>query len=219
MKSNELKRTLLRIFIGFLIATACVAIVSVLTGEFGEFQAKVLVTTLTISAASICSMSSAAFIEVRRQRILGGFGIGLACAAALFVIGGVWAEASDVNYWRTSMTSIVLAVAFAHGFLLCLPNLSPTHRWVFVVGPVLIGILVVQGLGLLWEIVDSELFIRSMIVNSILVVLVTLIVPILMRINDARTSDVPMTRLLKQEREDVWVDSEGKRYRVIPQSE
>ena len=225
MKPNELKRTLLKVFIGFLIATACIAIISVLTGEFGEFQVKVLATTLTISAASICSMSAAAFIERRRQRILGSIGIGLSCVAALLVIGGVWSGTSDVNYWRTTMSFIFLAIAVAHGLLLCLPNLAPAYRWVFTLGPLLIGVLVFQGLFLLWEIIDSEFLVRSTIVNSILVVLITLIVPILMRIGGSKSSDTSesneavVTLFLKQQREDVFVDSDGMCYRVIPQSE
>ena len=78
MNSRELKRTLLKVFVGFLSLTAAIAILSVLTGEFGAFQVKVLATTMTISAASICAMSCAAFIEIRRKKVLGTIGIGFA---------------------------------------------------------------------------------------------------------------------------------------------
>lgn len=219
MKSTELKRTFLKVFIGFLIATAAIAITSVVTGEFGEFQVKVLATTLTISAASICAMSCAAFIEIRRQQILGGVGIFLSCVAALLVIGGVWGRASDGDYWRTAMSFTVLAVAFAHAFLLCLPRLVAAYRWVFVVGPACIGLLAIQILLLLWEITDSEFFIRATTVNSILVVLLTLVVPILMRMGGSREEKTQVKLLLTHRHENVFADSDGALYQVIPQSE
>ena len=57
MNFTEIKKVLLKLFVGFLILTAIIAIISVLSGEFGELQGKILATTLTISMASICSMS------------------------------------------------------------------------------------------------------------------------------------------------------------------
>ena len=66
MDYAEFRRASLRTFLGFLALTAAVAVVSVLSGDFGETQVKVLLTTLTISAASMCAMACAAFIEKRK---------------------------------------------------------------------------------------------------------------------------------------------------------
>lgn len=222
MNSRDLKRTLLKVFIGFLSLTAGIAILSVVTGEFGDFQVKVLATTLTISAASICSMSCAAFIEIRRKKVWGAIGIGVACLAACLVIGGVWGEFSDDEYWRATGSCIVVAVAFAHGFLLVLPSLAPVFRWIFLAGPVCIGVLAVQILLILWEVTDSELFFRAVTVNSILVVLLTLVVPILMRMGGARSTgatEVETSIRLTRRYKDVFADDEGALFRVIPESE
>ncbi len=219
MKSTELKRTLLKVFIGFLIATAAMAIISVVMGDLGEFQMKVLVTTLTISAASICAMSGAAFVEGRGQKALGGVGMGLSFVAAALVIGGVWGGANDVDYWRTAMSFTILAVAFAHGFLLCLPRLVSAYHWVFIAVPVCIGVLAIQILSLMWEVADSEFFIRATTVNSILVVLLTLVVPILMRIGRTHRGSEKQRLVLTQQHENVFADPDGALYRVEPQSE
>lgn len=61
MNYTEIRRLLLKIFIGFLSLTALVAILSVLSHKFGETQLKVLLTTLSITAGSICAMSCAAY--------------------------------------------------------------------------------------------------------------------------------------------------------------
>jgi hypothetical protein len=67
MNYTELRKRLLKAFIGFLTLTALVAIGSVLSREFGETQLKVLATTFSITAGSICAMACVAFIE-RRER-------------------------------------------------------------------------------------------------------------------------------------------------------
>ena len=66
MDFTAIKRICLKIFLGFLGLTAVVAIISVLSGDFGELQGKILITCSAVSAASICSMSCAAFIEKKR---------------------------------------------------------------------------------------------------------------------------------------------------------
>src|SRR5262245_23504404 len=124
MNYAKIRGLLLKVFIGFLSLTALVAIVSVLGGKFGETQIKVLVTTCSISAASICAMSCAAFVERKKAKAIGGTGILAAGVAALMVIVGAWSEISDEDYWRTTGTFIVISICFAHGCLLGLPNLA-----------------------------------------------------------------------------------------------
>ena len=69
---------------------------------------------------------------------------------------------------------------------------------------------------------ESELFFRAVTVNSILVVLLTLVVPILMRIGGAQSAVAtgPDTSIrLTRRYSDVFVDGDGALYRVIPESE
>jgi hypothetical protein len=185
MNYTEIRRLLLKVFIEFLSLTALVAITSVLSREFGQTQLKVLATTFSISAGSICAMSCAGFLERKGAKGVGLAGILAAAVAVLMVIGGVWGEIKDTDYWKTTMTSIVISIAFAHGCLLRLPNLAASYRWTQTVSTILIGLLAVQIiLAILGEIKDEGYY-RLMAALSVLAVLVTLVIPICSRLGTA----------------------------------
>ena len=150
MNYTELRRASLKIFLGFLGLTAIIAILCVVAGDFGELSFKVLITTFTISAASISSMSCAAFIEKRRRTQLGLAGIFLSVAAAILLISGLWLESNSDVYWKTTTTFTVLAVALAQAFLLALPELDLRQTWIQPVTSVSIGILALQIIVAVW---------------------------------------------------------------------
>jgi FtsH-binding integral membrane protein len=102
MNLSDIRRIFLWSFIGFLSLTALIAIFSVLSHEFGETQIKVLATTFTVSAASICAMSCAAFIEKKETNRFGIIGMLFAGIAAAMTIIGIWGEISTEGYWKTS---------------------------------------------------------------------------------------------------------------------
>ena len=210
MSSLEAKRLFLKLFAGFLLLTAVLAIFSVLRGEFGQFQVKVLITTFSISAASICSMSCAAFIEKRKQKGLGFLGIVLSIQAAAFACGGFWMGVSNGNYWRTTITLVVVSAGFAHAFLLSLPDLEPKYRWAQKVAAGLIAVLAIQIIVSFWGEIENENHYRFLAAVSILVVLMTLVVPILMKMGG-----VPVERMVLTKRPDgTFVDEAGETYRV-----
>lgn len=207
------RRIFLRIFVGFLILTALIAIFCVLSGDFGEFEVKVLASTFMVSAASICSMSCAAFIEKRRKR---GFGLaGMACAAiaALMLISGMWLEIDEELYWKSAITSVVLAAASAHAFLLILPDLDFNHRWTQIASPISIGILAIQIMVAVWAEIDSEGYYKLLAVVSIIVVLLTLVVPILMKMRKG-VDEAIETLLLSKHEDGIYVDNQGNMYEV-----
>ncbi|GAF67867.1 unnamed protein product, partial [marine sediment metagenome] len=179
MDYTELRKLSLKIFIGFLALTALIAIITVLGGKFGEIQMKILATTFTISAASICSMSCAAFIEKRKLIKLGLAGIILSVISAILLIIGMWPEIKNDEYWKTTITLIVAALAFAHAFLLVLPDLEDNQKWVQKVALGAIGILAVQIIVAVWGEIDNESYYRLLAVVAIIVGLATLVIPIL----------------------------------------
>src|SRR6476619_1698791 len=113
MNFAKMRSVLLKVFIGFLSLTALIAIVSVLGGEFGNTQLKVLITTCSISAASICAMACAALVERKNAKVLGGTGIFIASVAALMVIVGAWSEIAEEGYWRITAILVAASVCFA----------------------------------------------------------------------------------------------------------
>src|SRR5882672_819710 len=129
MNLPGVRKILLWSFIGFLSLSALIAIFSVLSHEFGETQIKVLATTFTISAASICAMSCAAFAEKRKMTFVGLAGIAFAASAAVTTVICIWGQVGEEYYWKTVITLIVLAVGFSHALLLWIPGLASGHRW------------------------------------------------------------------------------------------
>lgn len=208
------KTWFLRGFIGFLGITACLAILSVLSGEFGEFEAKVIGTSLTISVASICSMSCAAFIQKTGWAGLGLAGILVSALAGLFIILGMWVEMDSELYWKTAGTLGVAAFASAHAFLLSLPALPDRQRWVQGLASMSIGVLALAITVAMWKEIQEEGYFRFLAVLSILVGLVTLVIPVLMRLRKTGGS-VPTGLALKHLDGDRYCDAAGAAYRVI----
>lgn len=227
MNYSDIRRLLLKVFIGFLSVTALVTILSVLGGKFGETQVKVLFTTFSISAGSICAMSCAAFLEWRGTRAVGRAGIFAAGVAVLMVVSGVWGDISEADYWKTTVTFIVVAIAFAHACLLRLPTLALRHRWTQTVSTILIALLALQIILAVWREVRDEGYYRCLAAVSVLVVLVTLIIPICSRLRgkeDKAPQDLdqaaeqldqlPEHLVLHKVSGPVFADAAGRRFHV-----
>ena len=213
MDSTEIKRLFLKVFLGCLGLTALIAMLSVLGGDFGEFQMKILATTATISAASICSMSCAAFIERKQQPNLGFAGIVLSACSAVFLIVGMWFEIESEAYWKIAATAGVLAVAFAHAFLLLLPELDDAQRRVQSASIVSIGVLALLIVVAVWGEIDFEWYYRILAVVAIVVGLETLAVPILLKLR-TRPGAESETLVLERVRGDIYRDAAGRTYQL-----
>lgn len=213
MTIAQFKRLSLGSLIGFLSLSAILAIGALLTGEFGSTQVKVILTTLTISGASICAMACSAFIEKRGGSAVGVIGILSAVVAAGLMIGGIWGESGDELYWKSTVTTIVVSVALAHSLLLLLPVVAPIYRWSQVAMGLTDIALASLVLIAVWDDISDAGFFRLIGVAAVLVVLFTLVVPILGRLGSRATTDRP-TLSLTQEDGEVYRDPAGQRYRV-----
>ncbi len=209
----RLRRQTLWSFIGFLVLTAVIAIVALVGGKSDPLQWKILGTTFTISAASICAMSCAAFIDRKKAKAYGLLGILLSLVTACLVIFGIWSDISDDAYWKTTGTAIVCTAAFAHSFLLLLPDLGPRGRWVQRASLVSIGVLVLQIVAAVWTRNYDETYQRLLAAVAVVVALETLVIPILRKL---RTEDPPVgTRLVLEQVEGaIYKDSSGRKFEV-----
>ncbi len=214
MNATSIRKSLLWVFIGFLTITAVLAIVAVLSGEFGDFQVKTLVTTFSISVASICSMACAAYMERRKNKPLGFSGIGISVAAAAVVIAGIWLEMEEDEYWKTAGSLVVFAIGSAHALLLLIPKLPARYQWTQVASTVSIVILGLQIAAAIWGEIDDEGYYRILAAVSIVVVLFTLLIPILMRMGK-KDPVLPSSKLVLEAQDDgTYVDESGTAYRV-----
>jgi|GEM_PF-698109 len=213
MDFTQIRKLSLKAFLGFLGLTALIAIVSVLSDSFGEFQTKILATSFTISAASICSMSCAAFIEKKKREGLGLSGIFFSIVAAILLIVGIWSDIKSDEYWKIMITFGIAAVAFAHAFLLLLPKLDNRQKWVQWVSSACIGILALLIVVLLWTELDNEAYNRLLAVVAIIVGLETLAIPILIKLRKG-DEPYPQKLILEKLEGDLYKDAAGKKYQL-----
>lgn len=206
---------LLRSFIAFLALTAVVAILTALFGTFGDLQIKILATTFTISVASIGALACTAYIGRAGNQPVGLTGIGLATAAALGIVAGLWAELDSGTYWQLTGTVAILAIAFAHALLLRIPRLEMHYQWVRNLSSTAITILALMVIVPVWIDVFEDLYFRVMISVSILVVLLTLVVPILSRLSVIEPATDPEDHppvILTPEPDGTYRDAKGQKY-------
>ena len=213
MDYSAVRRLSLKVFLGFLGLTALIAIVSVLSGEWGKLHGKILATCFIVSGASICSMSCAAFIEKKRHVELGLAGIILSIVSALLLISGIWPEIDGEVYWKTTATLTVAAVSLAYTFLLLVPELDDSQKWVQWLFCVCVGVLALQIITAVWAEIHEEGYYRALAVVAILVGLQTLAIPIMLKL---RKGSGPQKERLVLERlqGDTYRGPGGKRYRL-----
>jgi len=129
------------------------------------------------------------------------------------VIAGIWPEIDDESYWKTTGTAIIIAIAFAHAFLLALPDLDDRNKWVQKVTLVSIGVLSVLIIIAVWGETDSDSFLRVLAVVAIIVGLETLVVPILFKMRRG-VEEKGRSLILERVAGDLYRDLEGKTYQV-----
>lgn len=213
MDYTGIKKLSLSVFLGFLMLTALIAIIAVLRDDFGSIQIKILVSSAAISGASICAMSCVAFIERKHIPVLGFTGVFFAVAAALLLIVAMWGEIDNTDFVRTIMSSYVISVAFAHAFLLVLPDLEKKYSAVQTASSISISFLALMIVAIIWGDFDNEYYFRLMAVTGIIVGLLTLVIPLLMKMRKGET-EVGESLVLKMVEPGLFEDSSGTRYEV-----
>ena len=218
MQADTLRKRMLWLFVACLALTAAIAIVVVLSGTWSLFVARVLSSSASISAASICGMSCAAFIERGRQVAWGHAGVLLALATLIVAWAAIWTDSPGDAQIKLTMVMVVWTVAFAHAELLLLPKLAREHAWVQLAAVAAIAAL---ALLLTYIVIDQrtgDAIGRVLATLSIFVALLTLVVPVLWRIGGAaRGASAAHEQLVLTKGEDgAWCDRAGNRYSVQP---
>lgn len=134
-----------------LVIAAGIGIATIVSGEFGEIQSKVLLTTLAVAAFAILALCHLAIIN-RDVRIVGWVGIGTSVLAFICAAILIWWN-YDYGYdgpgglymtiTKTFTVSALAAVSFAHANLMLLLASTPI-RWMRIaldLNLVLIGLV------------------------------------------------------------------------------
>jgi hypothetical protein len=188
MSENRLRKISLYSFGLFLAVSALFAIYTVVTGSFGAFEIRVLVTTTVIAAASICSLCCSAHIAATRQRWPGVTGIVLAGIAAVLAIYGAWIDPHGDTFWRTVAVFTVWAIAFAHALALLMVRLKARFNGLRLATAVTIGANALVFTTMIVTGYDDDAIFKLIAVLSILAALETLLVPMMAKISGREQS-------------------------------
>ena len=179
-----------KIFLNTLIASvalsAVIGIVVILFGQFGEFEVRVLMTTLTVTATSILGLACVACYEAGRGRRLPLAGIVLSVVSALALFLIIWNVLDDnETYIKTTITLVIGAIVASHLSLLRLARLDGRYAWTYTFAVVCDVLLAAIVLYLMWfePEGESDLVFRTMGVLSILIAAVTVVTPVFHRLS------------------------------------
>jgi len=190
--STTLRRVAVIALVTSLVLSGVLGIIALLVDDFGDFQARVLITSVTISTASILALSSAASLGRGVTPVLGTSGITAAVAAAIMIFVVTWFDADTDFYLKTMASVITIAVALAHAALLSLARLGARYDRIRVAAYAAIGGLGVALIILYWATPDTDWYVRLVGILSICVAVLTVLVPIFHRINASRGSVRPV---------------------------
>lgn len=176
------------IIVSFSLA-AIVGIIALLSGDFGETQGKIILTTLLMGATSITALCHLAIAD-RAMRVVGFVGLaasGVALVTGLVLIWRDWNDSTQEDWFRTFIIAGIIAVSFAHANLLLL--LAGRRRLVIriglmvtlamIAGVAIMLILVVASNGDIPGFENEGWYWRLFGVLGILDVLGTVVVPVL----------------------------------------
>jgi hypothetical protein len=144
-----------------------------------------MLTTFTISAASICALAAGSLWELRSARMFPGIAVAFAILAALLIICGIWGRINDEEYWKYIATIGVIAVASPQVCLILLAQLAPRFKWAQIVALIGITFLTFQIILTIHGEVEGEGFFKAMGAAAILVAALTIMMPIFHRLSRA----------------------------------
>jgi hypothetical protein len=180
VETARLTKWFLRIFIVSIIATALIGAAAIASPGSGWLEeAKVLLTTATIAAASVCGLACGGCLQ-RGHRVLPVAGLILTGISAALILIGLWPEIGAELYWKLTACLAFFAVACAHLSMLFMANLAGSYRWAYLVAyQLILGVAALLAAGVLTDILfENENYIRFIGVVSVLVGAITLLIPV-----------------------------------------
>lgn len=188
------RRTALNLLIASLLLSGALGIAALLVKEFGTLQARVLLTSLTVSGASILALASATALERQRFRTLAQTGIAITALGAACILVVIWFDPRSDDFLRFVGSIATVAIALAHCSLLSLATPAKRHEWVQRAAFAAAGLLAVLLVVFYWTEFDEEWYLRILGIASIVVTVLTILVPIFHKIagnESAPPRDVP----------------------------
>ena len=188
MQKLNLKKLFLYLLIASVSISALLGIFTILLGNFGELEIKVLLTTLLISVISILGLACGASIEAKRGKFLPYAGIAFSLIAGICWVILIWIKFDTTSdlFPRIVMSSTVFAAAFSHLSLISLARLDRKFRWAIYSLFAGVFALVSLFMGFIWitDFFDNEFSYRILGVLTIIVSALTITIPVLHKLSD-----------------------------------
>ncbi len=162
---------------------ALIGIVAIVSGDFSELDAKILVTSLSVTGGAVLALANLATRTERFFTYIPEVGAVFALVGFGLLAYVAWDEFDGENVARVSGTSILFASATAHAGLMSLSRLLPKYLVVLRASWLLVAVLVVMITVLIWasDATDNDAYPRVMGVVIVLFAAATLAIPVLHR--------------------------------------
>ena len=184
----NVRRLSLFLLIGSISLSALIGIGVLLFGNFGNFEVRVLMTTLTVTVTSILGLACGAYLESGRGRLMPIAGIALSVAAAVMTFLIIWNVFDRwENFIKATGTATLLALCCSHLSLLSLAQLDKRFAWSRIAAFFCVWLLAAILLYLMWwePEGDSDLVFRVIGILSILIAAITVITPVFHKLSSS----------------------------------
>lgn len=184
------KRAFLYLLIASVALSAIIGIAVLIFGNFGEFETKVLLTTLTVTVTSILGLACGAYLETGRGRVIPIAGIVVAVISCVMWIFLVWHGTVNEDFYAQILMSLTLfSATCAHISLLSLAILDSRFIWSRYAFIAADSVLTAYLLFLIWndKWIDNDITPRVIGVLSIVVAALTLVTPIFHKLSSSQS--------------------------------
>lgn len=202
MENVNSKKFFFYLLICSIALSALMGIWAILSGEFGDLQARVLGTTLTIVGTSILGLACGAYLESpysrgKTTRFVPVAGIILAVLSAAITLWLIWGASGwlDSAVYKTLFVALIFSFSFAQLSLLSLARLAKRFRWATTTAYVVILLLASIVSAIIIIEPHSEDYITARLIGVLAVVdaAITVMIPIFHRLSRSEFADVEET--------------------------
>ena len=184
-KSINPKRTGLQVLIVSVVISAALAIFSLLRGEFSETDGNILMTALSISAASVLTLSNGIVLEQGRNKPLATLAIIVSVVGFGILILTIWNRFDHGELFQIATSTIFVGTTLTHWSLVSIARVPARFRLLQVSAFPLSGVLAAFLIGLVWGLEEGSQTGQITGVVGILTVAISIILPVLQRLTVA----------------------------------
>ena len=189
-RPRGVRRAAIAFFFASVALNACLGIVALVMGDFGQTQGKVLGTSLCVTAAVMLALAATPAWERRLLGPVPAVGASSGAVGFALLIVAIWlGEDASPTLGKAVGTALTVGGAGSLASLLALPRLAPRHRHVLTTALALGAVAAAMVLVQIWGELDSSLYARALGVVAVLLGAVAVSIPVLHRIGDTAGAD------------------------------